>query len=145
MQLTAATQNACQVAKENEAKEMPKHKAMQLYMLQDFDFVGLTAVKGSSVNSFPNEPMPPSLKSLPKNWKAREDGRQRASPAIPSCILTLAVVSQPGSVYYRMEDLERAAVQRWGSEKEFKREQLRREIKRRRSDLRSRSSNEVCV
>jgi len=66
MQLTDATHNGCQVAKENEAKEMPKHKAMQLYMLQDCDIKGLTSVQGSSVNSAPNAPMPKTLKPLLK-------------------------------------------------------------------------------
>lgn len=50
---------------------------------------------------------------------------------------------QPGAVYYSMQQLEQAATRRWGSEKEFKREQLRREIKRRRQELRMKSSTQV--
>jgi len=41
--------------------------------------------------------------------------------------------NEPG---YLVQDLERACLRRWGSEKEFRREQLRREIRRRREQLR---------
>jgi hypothetical protein len=45
---------------------------------------------------------------------------------------------------FSVEELERAALLRWGSEKEFRREQLRREIKRRRKDLRQKSSEAMA-
>lgn len=50
-----------------------------------------------------------------------------------------------GPVVYTVAELEVAAMRRWGSEKEFKREQLRREIKRRRRDLRQRSSDQIAL
>ena len=41
-------------------------------------------------------------------------------------------VSQQGPVIFLIQDIERACLRRWGSEKEFRREQLRHEIRRRR-------------
>jgi len=44
----------------------------------------------------------------------------------------LKPVPHENKIVYNVEDLERACLRRWGSEKEFRREQLRREIRRRR-------------
>jgi hypothetical protein len=43
-----------------------------------------------------------------------------------------------GPVVFLIQDIERACLRRWGSEKEFRREQLRREIRRRRQVLSAR-------
>jgi hypothetical protein len=46
-------------------------------------------------------------------------------------------------VVYYVKDLEKACIKYWGSEKEFRREQLRREIQRRRKELRQRNLQAV--
>ena len=46
-------------------------------------------------------------------------------------------------VVYNVADLERACIKHWGSEKEFRREQIRREIQRRRKELRQRNLQAV--